>query len=328
MLFATIGDVSQVAEARRSVSNLARRIGLPQQRVDRVAIVVTELATNLLKHGGGGHIYAGSCRDADGTGLELLALDRGAGMSDPNRCMQDGYSTAGSSGTGLGAIARLADIVRIYSRPGQGSAIMARFVEPATKPGRTLLGAALTPYPGERVCGDIWAWHDAASGPTVMMADGSGHGLEAARAAETAAQIFAQHAEAACEDIVERLHRALAPTRGAAVAVARIDPAARVIRFVGVGNISGILIDSGKVRHMISHNGTAGHVAPRIREFTYEFSPNPLVILHSDGVTSRWDLASYPGLAAQHPALIAGVLLRDQRRGRDDASVVAMRAVA
>ena len=65
---------------------------------------------------------------------------------------------------------------------------------------------------------------------------------------------------------------------------------------------------------MVSHNGTAGHVAPRIREFTYEFTGNPLVILHSDGLTTRWDLAAYPGLASQHPSLIAGVLLRDHRR--------------
>jgi hypothetical protein len=77
---------------------------------------------------------------------------------------------------------------------------------------------------------------------------------------------------------------------------------------------------------MVSHNGTAGHVAPRIREFTYEFDADPLVILHSDGLATRWDIASYPGLTVQHPSLVAGVLLRDHRRGRDDASVVAMRA--
>ena len=124
------------------------------------------------------------------------------------------------------------------------------------------------------------------------------------------------------------MHRALMPTRGAAVAVARIDAGARTVRYVGVGNISGVLVSDGGTRHMVSHNGTAGHVAPRIREFTYEFSGDPLVILHSDGLTPRWDLGAYPGLATQHPSLIAGVLLRDYRRGRDDASVVAMRAIA
>jgi len=247
-------------------------------------------------------------------------------MVDPGRCMQDGYSTAGSPGNGLGAVARLADITRIYSRPGQGSAILARFVNAPGTASQTLLGATLAPYPGERVCGDNWSWSSTARGRTLMLVDGSGHGAEAARAAEIAVRSFNEHADAACEDIVERLHRALAATRGAALAVARIDTAARVVRYVGVGNISGILVNGGgKARHMVSHNGTAGHVAPRIREFTYEYSSEPLVIMHSDGLTSRWDLAAYPGLTVEHPALIAGVLLRDHRRGRDDASVVAMR---
>jgi hypothetical protein len=139
-------------------------------------------------------------------------------------------------------------------------------------------------------------------------------------------QTFLQHAEAPCEAILERMHAALAPTRGAAVAVARIDTAARMVRFVGVGNIGAIVTEGGRTRHMVSHNGTTGHLAPRIREFTYEFASDPVILLHSDGLTSRWDLAAYPGLAAQHPSLLAGVLLRDHRRGRDDASAVAMRA--
>jgi anti-sigma regulatory factor (Ser/Thr protein kinase) len=325
-VFTSVTEASQVAEARRMVSNLAGRIGLPRAHIDQIVIVVTELATNLVKHAGGGHIHAIACDDADGTGLELLAMDRGNGMHDPARCMQDGYSTAGSPGTGLGAVTRLADSVRIYSRPGQGCAVMVRFVERIAPEANTLVGAALAPYPGETVCGDNWAWSDAATGRTIMLVDGSGHGVEAARAAETAVRTFSQQPNGSCEEIVERLHRALAPTRGAAVAVARIDTTARVVRFVGVGNVSGVLVNQGKARHMISHNGTAGHVAPRIREFVYDCQIDPLVILHSDGLTSRWDLAAYPGLAVQHPSLVAGVLLRDHRRARDDASVVAMRA--
>jgi anti-sigma regulatory factor (Ser/Thr protein kinase) len=140
-MFTEVSDSSQVAAARRKVGELAIRIGLPQARIDQLAIVVTELATNLLKHGGGGHIHASHCDDAGGTGLELLALDRGTGMANPARCMQDGYSTAGSPGNGLGSIARLADTLEIYTRSGQGSAVMCRFI---TRPAPTrhgILGA-------------------------------------------------------------------------------------------------------------------------------------------------------------------------------------------
>jgi anti-sigma regulatory factor (Ser/Thr protein kinase) len=327
-MFTAVADQSQVAEARRLVCNYARSIGIGDAYVDKAAIVATELATNLIKHGGGGHVHAGRFDDAAGTGLELLALDRGRGMADVQRCSQDGYSTAGSPGNGLGAIARLADDMRIYSRSGLGTAVMARLrCAGAGASRRTQVGAALAPYPGETVCGDGFAFHEHGSSRTVMLVDGSGHGVEAARAVLVAVQAFAGSAMAPCEAIMEATHRALTPTRGAAVAVARIDAAARTVRFVGVGNIGAVLMQGTVTRHMVSHNGTAGHVAPRIREFTYDFTGDPLVILHSDGLTSRWDLAAYPGLVGQHPSLVAGVLLRDHRRGRDDTSVVAIRAV-
>jgi len=324
-VFTAVSDRSQVAEARRRVSDEAAKIGLPRDRIDQTDIVVTELATNLLKHGGGGFIHARSYDDAGGSGLEVLAMDRGKGMADVGRCMEDGYSTAGSPCNGLGAIKRLADDMRTYSRPSLGTAVMARMQHRRSIGRGMLVGAVLAPYPGEQVCGDNWSFSQSQAGPTLLLADGAGHGVEAARAAETAIQTFAANTHRSCEEIVDAVHRALAPTRGAAVAVARVDMGARTIRFVGVGNISAILVHSSGARHMVSHNGTAGHVAPRIREFTYEFDGEPLVILHSDGLATRWDIAAYPGLTVQHPSLVAGVLLRDHRRGRDDASVVAMR---
>jgi anti-sigma regulatory factor (Ser/Thr protein kinase) len=321
-----VADASQVSEARRLISGHARRAGMAEARIGELAVVVTELATNLLKHAGNGHILATTYDDADGVGLELLALDRGKGMTDVARCMDDGYSTAGSPGNGLGAVMRLADDVRIYSRPGLGTAVMVRFLRtPGPGNRKTLIGSVVAPYPGELVSGDQWSFREDPQSRTVMLADGAGHGIEAARAADIAVQTFLDNADAACTELVERMHRALMPTRGAAVAVARIDIAARTVQYVGVGNIAGSLVSDGAMRHMVSHNGTAGHVAPRIREFTYDFTGTPLVILHSDGLTSRWDFNAYPGLTSQHPSLIAGVLLRDHRRSRDDASVVAVR---
>ena len=328
-MFAAVADPSQVSHARRLATAYAARNGMAEPRIAQLAIVVTELATNLLKHGGGGEILAGRFDDADGRGIEIIALDRGAGMIDVEKCLQDGYSTAGSLGQGLGAVTRQSDHLRIWSRPGQGTVAVARFVlEKASPHSIVRSGSAVTPYPGELACGDAWAVSDTLAGTTVLMADGSGHGIEAERAAQLALDVFRQHSSDATEDVLLRLHRALAPTRGAAVALARIDATARVVRYAGIGNISGTLLAGGKLLRMVSHNGTAGHVAPRIREFTYAFGGTPVVILHSDGLTSRWDLAAYPGLATQHPSLLAGVLLRDFRRGRDDASVVAVRGGA
>jgi anti-sigma regulatory factor (Ser/Thr protein kinase) len=323
----SVRDASEVGEARRAAAGLAHRKGFTQDVQARIALVATELATNLLKHASEGLVAINEFVDANGSGIELLALDKGPGMADVARCLVDGFSTAGSPGTGLGAIARVSDSYAIYSRPGVGTIVMARFLAANAVPSGGLeIGVVIDTYPGESVCGDGWVTMNGRKGVTLLLVDGSGHGLHAAHAAETAARAFADNIDKECVPLVEAIHRALAPTRGAALAVARIDREARVVRFVGVGNIGAVVANGGEARRMASYNGTAGHVAPRIREFTYPFTGKPLVILHSDGLSARWEIAAYPGLAVGHPSLVAGLLFRHHRRDHDDATVVAMRA--
>lgn len=326
-MIATVADPSQIAEARRAAVNLAQARGLDEAARGRVALVATEMATNLVKHAGKGQIVIAGFADRDGVGVELLSLDKGPGIADLGRALADGFSTAGSPGGGLGAIRRQADDFAIWSRPGLGTVAMARF-RGGPGSGQMRLGAVAEPFPGETVSGDGWEVALAANGPTLMMADGSGHGSAAAIAAEAAAKAFRGHVNEDPGRLMGAIHRALAPTRGAAVAIARVDARQRVVRFVGVGNIAGALVEGGAMRRMVSHNGTAGHVAPRIHEFTYPWNGGGTIILHSDGLSAKWDLAAYPGLAATHPSLIAGVLFRDHRRGRDDASIVAMQVGA
>jgi anti-sigma regulatory factor (Ser/Thr protein kinase) len=324
-----IADPSHIGEARRSAAEIARKAGGNEAQLGRIALVATEMATNVVKHaaGAGGSLVIDRFGDAAGSGVELVAIDKGPGMADVRACLADGYSTAGSAGTGLGAIARQADVFGVYSRPGLGTAILARFTFAASAENAagTDIGVVSATYPGETVCGDQWAFSAGSRGKTLLVVDGSGHGPQAARAAEIAAKVFTDHPSEECAPLVERMHRALAPSRGAALAVARIDAGARVIRFVGVGNITGSLVNGLEARQMVSHNGTAGHIAPRIREFNYPFDDTPCVIMHSDGLSNRWRIADYPGLAVCHPSLIAAVLFRDYRRERDDATVAVMR---
>ncbi|HTV90767.1 MAG TPA: ATP-binding protein, partial [Stellaceae bacterium] len=304
------------------------RCGFDEEKTGRVALIATELATNLIRHASEGELVVSRFSDSDGQGVELLALDRGPGIPDVQRALSDGYSTSGTLGGGLGAMGRSADRFALFTRPHLGTAVLARFVGAPPLPGRRAagLGAVIQPFPGEQVCGDAWAYADHPGGGTLLVVDGSGHGEQAAKAAAVASEAFLANAELDCVRLVEMLHHALAPTRGAALAVARIDTTQRVVRFVGIGNIAASIVMDGELRHMVSHNGTAGHVAPRIREFTYPYSRAPLVIMNSDGLSTRWDLAAYPGLAAAHPALIAGILYRDHRRPRDDCAVLAWRA--
>jgi hypothetical protein len=264
--------------------------------------------------------------DMSGAGVELLSLDKGNGIANIATALADGYSTAGSMGGGLGVMRRQADEFALYSRPQNGAAVLARVAKVASPPATdVVVGSIMIPYPGEAVCGDAGAYEDSSFGPTFFLADGSGHGPNAETAAQTAVRVFRKNANESCTRIAELVHLALAPTRGAAIAVARIDRAAGAVRFVGIGNIAGAVFSESGLKRMVSHSGTAGQIAPRIREFVYPFSGTPTVILHSDGLSAKWDLADYPGLGVSHPSLIAGVLFRDFARGRDDALVVALR---
>ncbi len=85
-----VSDPSQVAEARRLAAEVCRRASFPAARDGMVAIAVTELATNLLKHAGGGQLHIDRFADAAGSGIEVMALDRGRGMADVQRCLGDG----------------------------------------------------------------------------------------------------------------------------------------------------------------------------------------------------------------------------------------------
>lgn len=112
--------------ARRAAAEIALSLGFGENEEAAVALIVGEMGSNVLRHGRGGEMLLRPLHEQDALGLEVIALDRGPGMSDIDRCMRDGYSTGGTLGTGLGVVRRLAHDFDIYSRPGAGTAIMAR----------------------------------------------------------------------------------------------------------------------------------------------------------------------------------------------------------
>jgi len=324
-----IHDASGAGHARRTAADLAQDIGFSADDVGRLAIVVTEAATNLVKHGGGGELLLRTL-DGDGArGIGLLALDQGPGFANLAEAMRDGFSSAGTPGTGLGAIRRLSSLFDIYSVPGAGVALMAT-LWPGTPPvdGPPLASGINVAYPGERVSGDAWALKSTPDRTVILMSDGLGHGAPAAEASKTAVTIFRQRIGLRPPEILQQIHEGLRPTRGAAIGVAEIDSRRGVIHFAGIGNIAGTVLADGRTWSLVSHHGTAGHDVRRIQQFSYPWPPGATLVLHSDGLISHWTFDRHPGLAARHPMLVAGILYRDFRRGRDDTSVVVLREAA
>ena len=320
-------DPSQVGEARRAVAALGSQIMLDQEAGGRVALVVTELASNVARHGGGGSLLVRAF--AERTAIEVLAIDSGPGLGDVERAMRDGFSTGGTSGHGLGAVRRMSDVFDVFSRHGAGTAVLSRMLN--LRPGGPANGNGLevgvvnAPAPGERLCGDGWHQMRGERGTSFLMVDGLGHGPSAHDAARCAIEVCKQNAGRSPTELMTAMHSALRSTRGAAVAIAEFDDAGNSVRFVGVGNISCSVTSNEGSRSLASMNGIVGHEMRRVNEFTIPFENGATLVAHSDGLNTRWNLGQYPGIRPRHPALAAALLYRDHVRGRDDATVLVVR---
>lgn len=328
-----VQEDSHVAEPRRVVKSLCTRLGFSEERAGRAALIVSELATNLAKYARHGEILLRTLHAPDGEpeGVEILSLDKGPGIPDVALSRRDGYSTAGTLGHGLGAIERQADWFDLHTH-SSGTMIAARIlrekgmVRPRGDGLPVEIGAVHVAKPGEIVCGDGWSWRMRPGRLAIFVADGLGHGLAAHDAANAAMDVFAKHHESSPARLVEDVHSALRATRGAAIGVTVYDLERGIAAYSGLGNISGTILLAGGGRHnLVSHNGTAGHSAGRIQEFTYPMPRGAVLVLYSDGLQTHWDLTQYPGLLTRSASLIAGALYRDFSRRRDDTTVVVVK---
>jgi anti-sigma regulatory factor (Ser/Thr protein kinase) len=320
----TVTESSQVSEARRRGADIAAALRFDETTSGRAAIVITEAATNLVKHAGGGEVFVGPAGADPARGMQIIAVDKGRGMADVAVSLQDGVSTTGTAGTGLGAIRRASSSFDVYTSPGAGTVVAATVYANGHVP--PLAAGVSVPIAGETECGDGWAAWSAGELMSIFISDGLGHGPEAARATALATDAFRRHAERPTREIIEHVFAALKPSRGAAVAVAELDRREGRARYCGLGNIAGAIVrPDGSSQSVVSHAGIAGHTMRRLQEFTYVWPPGSLIVLHSDGVSTHWSLAPYAGLFSRHPDVIAGVLYRDFRRHRDDATVVVAR---
>lgn len=331
MISVAVNDSSQISEARREAAAIAEQNGFNSADAGRVALVATELASNLIKHGGGGEMLLGPYQDGDGSGVEIIALDRGPGMANVEASLRDGCSSAGTRGNGLGGVIRQSNLVDIASWPGVGTGILARVESGGANAQRsqshTGWGAVSIAMPGETVCGDSWTVSNNGGVRTLFVADGLGHGHDAAEAAVEAVRLFHRFSGHHVPTLLDYVHGGLRATRGAAVSIARFDPSTPRMVFAGIGNVAGTLAVDGELKRMVSMPGTAGYNARKIQSFEYPFAKG-LIILNSDGLATSWALSKYPNLTAAHPTLIAAILYRDFSRRRDDATVLVGKWVA
>lgn len=346
-----VKDSSDSGAARRLAATVCQSLGFDDVRTAEVLLVVTELATNLVRHtaGAGGELIFSPMEQAGVSWLDILALDKGPGIAKIGEILraraEGGSNEVGSElsilsgsglGVGLGAVRRASSVFDIYCLPGHGTAVFSRLGKSALIVSSPVavscrlpmldVGVVCLPVHGEQECGDAWAMQTHLDVTSIFLADGLGHGPDAAVASSLAVSIFENNARRSPAELLALIHDGLRETRGAAVAVVELTLASGSLRYAGLGNISGLIVSGDKVRHLVSRPGTAGQVASNIIQFSTPWPEDGLLVLHSDGIATHWALSDYPGLAKKHPALIAGVLYRDYQHVRDDRTVIAARA--
>ena len=334
-VFVRVAERSQVGEARRTVSRLAEELGFDDVAVGRVAIAVTELASNLVEHAeDGGVLFAREERVDGAPAVEVLSVDGGPGIPDVGRALRDGYSTGATAGTGLGAVERMSDAFQLHSAPGTGTVCLVRInerpdgAEERLRPLRDL-GAVRRPDPTERRSGDSWAVRDLDDGLAILVVDGLGHGPGATEASAAAVEAFQGGPWRGAADSVERMHGATRGTRGAAAMVVE-RRGSGTLRWAGVGNVAAALVRAGGTRReaLIAQNGILGRQVRRPREEEAAVGPSDLLVVHTDGIRNRWKAEELRRVLDRPAPLVAGLLYLLHYRGRDDATAVVHRGGA
>lgn len=342
-----VQDPTRVRDVRVAAEEAAALAGLDEQRTAAASLVATELATNLLKHAQAGGVLIDVVdppaprEGRPARTVQIAAIDHGPGIADPDRALRDGYSSTGSLGAGLGTCRRLADDFALHSVPGRGTVAVARVGTAAGRPGHgedapgglgVHAGGVNVPFAGADFSGDAWAWVRSGDRTTLMLADGLGHGSEAARASTAAVEELRHWARLPPAELLHKLHPALTGTRGAAVAVAQLDTWTGRLRFAGIGNVSARLREGDRWRSLLSRPGIVGvHQPHTVREDDVPWTAGSLLILHTDGLPSRWTPPPDTGRPPADPAVTAAVTVRDAgssaRPVRDDTAVAVLAPV-
>jgi len=323
----TVETNHDLGQARSLAVAASQAQGFDQTDEQRVRLVATEMATSFVQKPWSGRICVRLLQCGDLGGVEIVATDRGPGIPATGARRAPVAATVEAAGGFQGTMTRTSDLFDLYAAPGRGTVMMSRvWGKRSFGPCESQfeVGSMMEPIVGEDVSGDAWAVEQSAGRVVALVADGLGHGVDAAAASAAAVTAFRQRYLDPVEDIVAHIHQALRGTRGAAIAVAEIDSDVGRLRFSGIGNIAARLFVGGVDRSLISRFGIAGYKSPKIRVHDEAWADGTLLVMHSDGLSSSWGLHGYLGLLSHHPQLVAATVMRDAGRVNDDALVLAL----
>lgn len=323
-----IEDRSLIAFIKREIHNLALQLGFSTHRAAETDIIVAELTSNLIKFAGGGELLYRCTQMLGRNEIEIYCIDNGTGIENVAKIMNDGYSTSKTLGHGMGSIKRLSNDFQVYSMKGWGVVQYIKICESADldiipNPAGLNYAALSVNYPGENVCGDGYHIKYSANGFKIFVGDGLGHGANAHDAVEIAIKAFQRSTAEDSAEILKEINDAVKKSRGLVATVAAVDYKSESWNICGVGNINTRIYRGLENKTYSPYNGILGLNIPRTMNSTVvPYLKHQIIVMHSDGLRTRWNLNDMMSIIKQSPGVIASSLYKDNMRGTDDATVL------
>ncbi|HTL10726.1 MAG TPA: ATP-binding protein [Chitinophagaceae bacterium] len=320
-------DRSYQALVRSQLRQLAITAGFEGHRLGEIEIIIAEITSNIVKHTTKGGVILAKKLAGPEAGIEFIAIDDGPGMRRSAKMMEDGNSTTKTLGQGLGAIRRLSAVFDMFSLMGWGTVLFSRsYIDKQKAPPSSVfeINAICVAKKDQLLCGDAWSARVQGKKTKIALIDGLGHGAPAHAASSLAVEKLDHYSRLSPVEELQALHNELKKTRGAVVTIAHIDHGNNQLLYSGVGNISMKLLTPAIAKGCFSYNGIVGHIMPGFLN-NQSFICNEktdVLIMHSDGIGTRWDVNKYPGILQHHSVLLCAALYKDADRGTDDSTVL------
>lgn len=326
-----IEERSYASFIKREIHNLVRP-HFTEQRTGEIDIVISEMVSNLIKYATRGELLYRLSMQENEPVFEVICIDSGAGIKDVSHAMKDGFSSKNTLGQGIGSILRLSNFAQIYSLPNWGTIVYSQFLHSldSTKNlnSHTLVRCINVAMPGEKVSGDGGSVRHVANKTLVFLGDGLGHGEFAKEAVDKAIETFNKSNCSEPAEIIREVHAAVKKTRGLVGTIGILDHKNKEWQISGIGNIATRLQQGLENKNYSSYNGIVGlNIPGRIENNRYEMEKFQQLILCSDGIKTRWDLAHYPSILKYDPMLLAAAIYKDHARRTDDMTIMIVKVL-
>lgn len=326
----SISSSKDITILQTKSKSLAKKIGFDENGIEEIALAISELASNLIKHANGGEIKLISLINDAKKGIQIESLDEGPGIADVDLAMTDGFSTKGSLGYGLGTINRMMNEIKIISRQIQckGTHIVCtRWIDKKTLKKKNVLdvGGASRAHPKMVKNGDAFIIKRWKNKVLVGIIDGLGHGEHAYQASNTALQYVEKYFDQPLLQIILGVEKDCRNTRGVVMALVLFNWEESKLTFASVGNIITRVIGGPKSFGLVVRRGILGRNAQKPIIIERPWEKNYILVMHSDGVSTHWHWDDFSHLINNSARLIAFSILEKLANANDDATVVVVK---